>query len=63
MTRFSRTLLISYFLFFCVFSISCKGTKDKIISKTGTEKLDSLPLILRRYLEKEKLNNEQYENF
>ncbi|KAB1153708.1 polysaccharide deacetylase family protein [Flavobacterium luteum] len=61
MTRFNRIVIIPCFLLFCIFSISCKGTKDKIISKINTttnqEKLDSLPLIPRHFLEQEKVSN------
>ncbi len=57
MTRFIRTLLIPYFLFLVVLSISCKGTKDKIISEVTSKKLDSLPLIPKHFLEQEMLSN------
>jgi len=55
-----RTLIIPSIILFCVFSISCKGTKDKIIIATNTvtsqQKLDSLPLIPKYFLEQEALS-------
>ncbi len=61
MTQFNRKVIIPCIILFCGFSTSCKGTKDKIIIETNTitnqQKLDSLPLIPRRFLEQEKLSN------
>jgi peptidoglycan/xylan/chitin deacetylase (PgdA/CDA1 family) len=57
MTRFSWTLLIPYFLFFVVLSISCKGTKDKMISKVTSGKVDSLPLIPKHFFYQESVSN------
>lgn len=60
MIRFKQLLLILYFILFCVFSNSCKGTKDKIVNGTNTvineQKLDSLPLIPKHFLEQEALS-------
>lgn len=61
MIHLKRILIFPFIIFFCFFSISCKGTKDKINVGTNTstihQKLDSLPLIPRHFLEQERLSN------
>jgi peptidoglycan/xylan/chitin deacetylase (PgdA/CDA1 family) len=57
MIQLKRILIVTCLLLFFVFSTSCKGTKDKISSKATTEKLDSLPLIPRRFFEQESLSS------
>jgi peptidoglycan-N-acetylglucosamine deacetylase len=57
MIPFNRFLIIPFSIFLIIFSISCKGTKDKIITEVTTEKLDSLPLIQKHFFEQEKNSN------
>jgi peptidoglycan/xylan/chitin deacetylase (PgdA/CDA1 family) len=57
MTPFKRILIIPCIIVYCIFFSSCKGTKDKIISKATTEKLDSIPLIPKDFLKKENLSH------
>ena len=57
MTPFKRILIISFIILYFIFSSSCNSTKDKIISKATTEKLDSLPLIPRHFFYQERVSN------
>lgn len=61
MTPFKRILIIPCIIVYCVFSSSCKGTKDKISVGTtiisNQQNLDSLPLIPRNFLEQESLSH------
>ena len=60
MTSLKRTLLISCAILFSILFNCCKGTKDQIIFGTkdlkNTAKSDSLPLIPKDFLKKEKLS-------
>lgn len=56
MRHLKRTVLLPYLLLSCVFLMNCKSSKDKIVSNSTTEKLDSLPLIPRHFLEQEKVS-------
>jgi len=57
MIPYNRFLIIQSSIFLIIFSISCKGTKDKINNGVTTEKLDSLPLIHKHFFEQEKRSN------
>lgn len=57
MIQLNRFLIIQSSLFLIIFSVSCKGTKDKISTDLTTGKLDSLPLIQKHFFEQEKLSN------
>ncbi len=61
MIQLKRVLINTSFILLCIFFNSCKGTKDKIIVGTNTvanrQKLDSLPLIPKCFLEEEKSSN------
>lgn len=61
MISLKRTLLISCAILFSIFFNGCKGTKDKIIigtnNVTSLQLLDSLPLIPKDYLKKERASN------
>lgn len=56
-----RTLVIPCIILFYIFFNGCKGTKDKIIIGTNTvtsqQKLDSLPLIPKYFLEQEAMSH------
>lgn len=57
MISLKRILIIACILLFAIFLKGCKGTKDKIIVGTNTitnqQKVDSLPLIPKHFLEQE----------
>ncbi len=57
MIQLKRIFILANIILFCVFNNSCKGTKDKIVVGTNSvinqQKLDSLPLIPKRFLEQE----------
>ena len=57
MIPFNRFLIIQSSIFLIIFSVSCKGTKDKISNDVTTKKLDSLPLIQKHFFEQEKRSN------
>jgi hypothetical protein len=57
MIQFNRFLIIQSSILLIIFSISCKGAKDKISTDLSTGKLYSLPLIKKHFFEQEKLSN------
>jgi hypothetical protein len=63
MIQLKRIFIIPLTILFCFSPISCMVTKDKIINGTNIvanhQKLDSLPLIPKRFLEHE-INSDGY---